>query len=170
MKFRNEEERRDFENLIQGLEADLSPVGILERELVREIAVCFWKIAMADAWLMEDISARRAAAAAVLDSFINSSKTEGNPFSEQKDDVRSAARAGCDLRELIVRVGAEDAPGQDLGVFSPDKTSRMQFMARLGGSGDTIFRYQSAWKRDLHRAIDTLRKLQQARKSPAKLE
>jgi hypothetical protein len=31
----------------------------------------------------------------------------------------------------------------------------LYFQAKLGGFGDTIFRYQNAWKCDLHRAIET---------------
>jgi hypothetical protein len=161
-KFQDEEERADFEKLIRDLEAEYAPVGILEREMVKEIAVCIWKIAIGDSWLMDDVSARREAGAAILDTFMNSSEAAGNPFARQNDEVRSAAQASWDCRELVVSVGGEDVPG----IYADENdTSRMQFQAKLVGSADTILRYQNAWKRDLHRAIESLRKLQQARKA-----
>jgi len=167
LKFQNEEEEADFEKLISDLEAELEPVGILEREMVREIATCIWKIAIADGWLMDDISARRIAAAAVFDIFVKSSNAAGNPFCKQNDQVRSAARAGWDCRELLVKVGGKDQPSVS---YEVSERCRIQFEAKLGASGDTILRYRNAWKRDLHRAIDTLRKLQQDRNSAAKVQ
>jgi hypothetical protein len=166
LEFRDDEERNYFQELASDLETELQPVGILERQLAEEIAVCLWKSAISDGWLMQELYVRRTAAAAVLDVFINSSKTAGNPFSRQDNEVGSAARAGWECRELVVSMGGQQYPERFL---SKDNT-QVQFQAKLGASGDTIFRYQNAWKRDLHRAIETLTRLQQARKAAAKAE
>ena len=169
LKFQDEHEEAEFREFEIGLVEGLEPVGVVERALVEEMAVSYWKTATAEGWMMQDLQSRRRAATAILDVFINSSDSAGNPFSKQQHEVRSAARTGLDCRELIVKVGGNDAPGLvadfDLLNSPENKKAKVQFEAKLGGSADTILRYQNAWKRDFYKALETLTKLQQARKT-----
>jgi hypothetical protein len=79
--------------------------------------------------------------------------------------VASAAELGWDCQELVVRCEKADSE-QDLKIDG-DKTSKSghtQIEARLTTSQDSILRYQAAIKRDLYRAIDTLRAIQRERR------
>jgi hypothetical protein len=163
--FQDIQEEAEFQELVNDLLEEFQPKGVVERALTDEIAVSLWKMATAERWVLEELYSRRNAATAILDVFINSSDSAGNPFSKQEKKVRNAARAGWDCRELIVKVGGNDEPSSmELSFSSQEKKkSRLQFEAKLGDSADTILRYQTTWKRDLYRAIESLRNLQRTR-------
>jgi hypothetical protein len=164
--FQDKQEEAEFQELVNDLVEELQPQSVVERVLTDEIAVSLWKIATAERWALQELYSRRTAATAILDVFINSSDGAGNPFSKQGKKVRNAARAGWDCRELVVRVGGNDEPGplDESLLSSPEKKkSKFQFEAKLGDSAQTILRYQTTWKRDLYRAIESLRKLQRTR-------
>jgi hypothetical protein len=163
--FHDKQEEAEFQEVVNDLVEEFQPQGVVERALTDEIAVSLWKIATAERWVLEELYSRRNAATAILDVFINSSDSAGNPFSKQEKKVRNAARAGWDCRELIVKVGGNDEPSSmELSFSSQEKKkSRLQFEAKLGDSADTILRYQTTWKRDLYRAIESLRNLQRTR-------
>jgi len=171
LRFKDEDDRADFEEWVTDLETYFQPVGPLERELVSEIALSHWKSRMAEGWMMQDLAVRRNAASALLEVFINSWRGAANPFSKQEAEVQTAARAGLHCRELAIKVGGNEAAAlNNIHPMRRDRRnnqSNVQFEARLGDSADTFLRYQNAWKRDLYRAMEALKKLQQGRKPHA---
>jgi hypothetical protein len=164
--FHNQVEEAEFQEILDNLIEDYKPQGVVERVLVEEIAVCLKKIAAAERLAIEDMNSRRDGATAVLDVFMNSSDSAANPFSKQEKRVCDTARGGWECTELVVRVGGKDEPDimDDSFTFGEKKKSTLQFQARLGNSANTIMRYVNTWKRDLYRAIETLRNLQRARR------
>src|SRR6516162_1766714 len=53
--FRNEEEQTEFQSLLDELEEEFQPEGVVERMLVEEIGSCWWKLHVAQSWELEDI-------------------------------------------------------------------------------------------------------------------
>ena len=160
LRFQDASEEREFQKLLEDLKLEFQPIGRMELMLVEEIAVCHWKITVAEGWAQEELFLRRKAATPILDLFFNSSDRAGNPFSKQHDKVRDAARGGWDCRELVVKIG-----GNEHLRFPSDKENRVQFEAKLGNSTDSLLRYETTWKRDLYKAMSTLREMQRGRKA-----
>lgn len=151
--FRDEHEEREFTKFRHELKTDLRPEDSIQTMLVEEIAVCWWKLRMATAWELKEFSGRRSGAKAAVEAYLESSE-DYSPSDWQKH-LQDAANAGWELREMTLRAD-ESSEGAIVG----KKTRTHQFEARLGSAAESGMRYRSAWKRDLYKALEMLRTLQ----------
>jgi hypothetical protein len=164
--FQNGDEEQEFNTLVDDLYEEFKPKGISEALLVEEIATCWWKLRTAAQWGLQDFRSRRKASLAFLNAFNESSDEIGDAISDQHDRLRAAAKSGWECREVLITVGGNKAEGEDEVTGEPTQTSaKTQLQARLGSSGETLLRYETAWRRDLYRAIEILRKIQGARRA-----
>lgn len=139
---------------------------MLERMLVEEIATCWWKLRTAAQWGLQDFRSRRKASLAFLNAFIESSDEIGDAISEQHAKLRAAAKSGWECREVLITVGGSKAEGEDEVTGETTRTrAKTQLQARLGSSGETLLRYETAWRRDLYRAIEMLKDMQGTRRA-----
>ena len=162
--FKNEEEHADFNTMVDDLYEEFKPEGVVERMLVEEIATCWWKLRTAAQWGLQDFRSRRKASLAFLNSFIESSDDIGDAISEQHTKLRSAAKSGWECREVLITVGGNKFAEESKFSGETETRAKTQLQARLGSSGETLLRYETAWRRDLYRAIETLKNMQGARR------
>jgi hypothetical protein len=164
--FQNEEEETEFKTLVDDLDDELKPKGKLEGLLVEEIAAGWWKLRTAAQWGLQDLRSRRKASLAFLNTFIESSEDMSDASSEQHSKLRAAAKSGWECREVLITVGGNKFAEEN--EFSGETTqtrAKTQLQARLGSSGETLLRYETAWRRDLYRAIEVLKDMQGARRA-----
>jgi hypothetical protein len=164
LAFQNEEERADYDRLALDLEDEYNPRGRTELALVEEIAVCFWKLRLLNAWDMEALTNRRNAAQAIVRALAENYAEEQLPLFTRDDGSRSAARLGWDCQELVIRTGTRSSEHEEMNRDDKsDKSGHVQVEAKLNTSMDSILRYGAMVKRDLYRAIGALRKIQRER-------
>ena len=158
LRFQDEEQEREFKKFRHELKADLRPEGAVETMLVEEIAVCWWKVLMATEWELGEFKKSVRTAEAVIEAYVESSQ----PYSSFtcSDDLPEAARDGWECRELTIRVGG----GMSENARSEKEAKLRQFEAKLGSAAESGMRYRSSWKRDLYKALETLRTLQNQRR------
>jgi hypothetical protein len=161
LTFDSDDEREIFEQFRADIQEELAPQGIVENMLVAEIAVSWWKQQVAQRWSMQEISSRRKAAIVILRACAASSGLTVNPFSDS-GTAEGISGSGWDCKELTIKVGAQ-RPDDDLLVEPEEVKPQVQFEAKLGTSAETFLRYESAWKKDMYRALATLKNVQQAR-------
>jgi hypothetical protein len=164
--FQNDQEQAEFNTLVADLYEEWKPTGISEQLLVAEIATCWWKLRTAAQWGLQDFRSRRKASLAFLNSFIESSDDIGDAISEQHAKLRAAAKSGWECCEVLITVGGNKSGEENNFPGETTQTrAKTQLQARLGSSGETLLRYETAWRRDLYRAIEMLQKLQGARRA-----
>jgi hypothetical protein len=164
LHFESDEEEQQFEALLLELEREHQPVGITERALLDDVAVCLRNLGRANEWIQKEMENRRRAAGAILKQLSNNDDGKqlilSDPYSCSSP---GPAQLGWDCHELTVR-NAKDGVKRK-GVFgSGDKTNQLSIEAKLTSSLDTILRYQSAIKRDFYRALAELREIRRERK------
>jgi len=166
LHFLNEEEKMEFSTLLGELEDDLLPVGRTERALVEEVAVCFWKIQMANGWEEEELTNRRNASKAILRTLAENYDGDRLPLFDQRNGSPSPARLGWECQELVIRTGTRNSEleSERNSGDKNGKVGNVQIEAKLNTSLDTILRYQAALKRDFYRAIGALRAIQKERR------
>jgi len=162
--FQDEEEKKEYNTLLDELETEYQASGRTEWALVEEIAICLWKLQILNGWEVQEITNRRKAAKAILRAVAENYDEEQLPLFTKGDGSRSAARLGWDCQELIVRTGTRNSEqDESFAGDTKDKAGHVQIEAKLTTSLDTILRYQAALKRDLYRAIAALRAIQAQR-------
>jgi len=157
----SEERRAEFEALMDQLEQEIKPKGMLQRMLVEEIGVCWWKLQIAQGWALEEIQNRRRASKSVIDTIVEKSGETRFPlFQENESSPPTGLNWDCD--ELFVRSSSrEQTKDKDAVLDDPEqKIARLEVTARLSSPLETISRYETRLKRDLYKAIQTLRSLQ----------
>ncbi len=160
MIFASDEEKTEFENMLQELDRDFRPSGTMQRMLVEDIAVSWWKLHRIQRLQMEELRSRQKAAAAILETFAHASEEVDGILSERPENFNAAARFGWECREPVLRAGgAKSEEEKGSGNDAAEKRGRITFEAKLGNSAETILRYESAWKKNLYRAIATLQEL-----------
>ncbi len=164
--FQNEEEKTEFNMLLEELDDEYQPAGRTERALVEEVAICLWKLQTANGWEIQELANRRKAVKAILRAVAENYDEEQLPLFTKGDGSRSAAQLGWDCQELIVRTGTRNSEQEEASgsMDRTDKSGHVQIEAKLNTSMDSILRYEAALKRDLYRAIRTLRDIQQQRR------
>jgi hypothetical protein len=164
--FVDEEERTEFNTLVDDLEADYQPFGRTEQALVEEIAVCLWKMQKINGLEEKEITRRSEASKAILRSVAANCENKPLPLFVKDDGSCSPAELGWECRELIVRTGNSSSEQEQMfgGEDSTTKTGNVQIEARLNTSIDSVLRYAAAIKRDLYRAVGTLRDMQRERR------
>jgi len=159
--FRSDEEASEFAQLQAQLEKDLRPADTLERILVEEIAVCYWKLRIVVGLEVEDIKTRQVAAGELLRKLISDCDdrltvaSDKGPGSPSRDCVQ---KVGWDCKEVVLSSGnhTDDVLGNELS----DMTGSPRMEMRLGSSLETIMRYEGSVKRDLYKAIEMFQRLQ----------
>jgi len=166
LAFQNEEERQEFDALLNELVDEYRPQGRTEVELVNKIAVDFWKLAEENGWEMEAVAHRRQATVAIMTTLAENYDHEQLPLFTAPDGSHSALRFGWDCQELVVRTGTRNSEEEDqeIGNDRRGKVGHVQIEARLNTSLDTMLRYQAAINRDLYRALGELRSIQRERR------
>jgi len=74
--FQSDEEKREFEEIFEDLQAEQHASGLLERTLVEETAISIWKLRATDGWDIRELANRRSAAKAVLQSVTENNEDE----------------------------------------------------------------------------------------------
>jgi hypothetical protein len=154
--FEGHEDEDEFKEMRAAIWKELDPQGAIEIILAEEIVVSWWKQQSAQRWTLDGLVRRRRASIQVLQACGDLSRLANNPFGEV-DDATFLAGSGWDCGEIVVKVGPEKDGSK---IFpKPD----MQFEAKLGTSAENCLRYETAWKRDMYKALEKLHNLQQCR-------
>lgn len=164
--FENEDQKKEYTELLEQLEEYYEPDGPTEWMLVEEVANCGWNLQGVNVWKSQEINNRRNAAKAILRVVAENYDGERLPLFRTAGGADSPAQLGWDCQELIVRTGTRNFE-QDKPVLGLDKTAKsglVQIEAKLNTSLDSILRYEAALKRDLYRALRTLGEIQQQRR------
>ena len=69
----NEEEETEFRTLMDELDQEFQPKGMLERMLTEEIGVSWWKLQVAQGWELQEIRNRRKASKSVIRALVQES-------------------------------------------------------------------------------------------------
>ena len=164
--FQDEEEKKEYNTLLDELETEYQASGRTEWALVEEIAICLWKLQILNGWEVQEITNRRKAAKAILRAVAENYDEEQLPLFTKGDGSRSGAQLGWDCQELIVRSGTRNSEQADANSSwdKTDKSGHVQIEAKLNTSMDSILRYEAALKRDLYGAIRTLHEIQRERR------
>ena len=170
------EQRAEFRELRHACKKEFSPKGLLERFFMDEIAIIFWKLGITEALQAQELLRRQELADDVGSIFHNDLKLpiSGHdlPLDRGWDCERLVVRAvsGEDTSNSSASRGPAVVQNQVINAFQNSQNSNRQevghleFEAVLGNSLANMTRYQSALKRDLYRAIETLRKIQAERR------
>ena len=166
LAFQNEEERQEFDALLNDLADEYQPEVRTEVELVNKIAVAFWKLAVANGWEMQALAHRRQATAAIMGTLAENYDGEQLPLFTAADGSHSSLRFGWDCQELVVRTGTKNSEEENENTSDDrrGKVGHVQIEARLNTSLDTMLRYQAAINRDLYRALGELRSIQREKR------
>jgi hypothetical protein len=164
LTFRNEAEKTEFDALMDELQREHRPEGVLERMALEEIGVCWWKLQMAQGWELEEIRNRREASTSMIRALVQNSGDTRFPLFQREGGTTAAVGLNWDCNELLVRSSKTDSTSEkEVENERESKTGRLAFEAKLTSSMDTILRYQAALKRDLYKAIHVLAELQATR-------
>jgi hypothetical protein len=167
LRFHTEDEKEEFDRLVQELESEQQPAGRMEQVLIEEAAVCLWKLQAANDWEIRELANRRKAAKAILKSLVENCEGEELSLFDQGDGSHSAAQRGWDCEGLVIRTGTRNSEQEDAFGDKSGKAGYLQIEAKLSTSLDTILRYQGAIKRDLYRALAALRDMRRDREDSA---
>lgn len=165
--FKDEEEEKQYDALLEELEDDNEPEGATEWMLVEEIARCWWKLRDLEGWEIQEFADRRKASRAILRAIRENYDGGEVPLFTDRVGADSAAELGWECQELVVRSSTANSEQQTSGYADQSKTGKAGHTyveARLQTSIETILRYKAALKRDLYRAIRTLREIQRERR------
>jgi len=169
LMFKDEEERLRFEGLYAELEADLAPEGALEKMIVADIAVSWWKLETVHGLQVQELQARQGRAAEILKTFASNAKEMDNYFLSNPKAITTSATAGWECRELSLRnqtSNSKEEKNQYSGNLEGE--GNITFEAKLGSAADSLIRYENLWKKNLYRAISSLREMQADRLGTSK--
>jgi hypothetical protein len=159
--FRNEAEEAEFQALMDDLEKEFRPEGVLERMLAEEMGVNWWKLQIEEGWEVQEIRNRRRASKSVIHTLVQESDGRQFPLFQGEDGSSSASRLKWDCNELVVRRSSREFEKDE--TFDSEKRGHVEIEAKLSTSIETILRYKIALKRDLYKAIRVLGELQDRR-------
>ncbi len=164
--FETEEERQEYDALLNDLMDEYQPEGRTEVELVHKLAFDFWMGAKENGLAMQELVHRCKAAEAIMSRLAENYEDEQLSLFTERDGTRSALQCGWDCQELVVRTGTATSELQKEGMFKErsGKVGHVQIEATLNTSSDTILRYQAATNRDLRSTLGELRSLQRERR------
>jgi len=174
--FSTDEERVEYETTWQRWNGYFHPIGALEEFFVEEVANTHWKLGITEGLETRELSQRQDVCDGIGGLFNGELKLPVSDWDLPVD-------RGWDCERIVVRAIAADdqensntshGPGVLQGqVINTVRTSQnnhhqsgghLEVQAVLGSSLDTMTRYRSALKRDLYRAIETLRTIQAERR------
>jgi hypothetical protein len=167
--FPTDEERTAFKSLLQSCNAEFAPEGFLEHLLVEEIVTDVWKIQIAIGFETRELSARDDVRDQVDGVFHSNLKLPISdwdlPIDKSWECERIVVRAvaGTDTSRSSASRGPAVFQNQVINAVqklqnhNSQEAGQLEVEAVLGSSLEKMIRYQSALKRDLYRAIETLR-------------
>jgi len=157
LSFLDEGEHAEFMSLMDEVHDGLESPSVFERILAEEAAICCWKLRYVHEWELQEMREDRKAARALLLALARS--CDQFPIPVAKSDWRPDASLGLECQDVVIRSGSASSKQEaDLGDEEKTGQSRhLQVVAQLGTPLDRILRYETAIKRDLYRAIATLR-------------
>ena len=166
--FENEDQEKEYTELLEQLEEYHEPDGPTEWMLVEEIANCRWMLQRLNVWKWQEITNRRNAAKAILRAVADNYDGERLSLFTTAEGADSAAQLGWDCQELVVRTGSRNFKNfeqdQPMMMDKTGKSGQVQIEAKLNTSLDSILRYETALKKDLYRALRTLGEIQRQRR------
>jgi hypothetical protein len=162
--FKDEEESAQFEAFCAELGSDLAPQGALEKMMVTDIAVSWWKLQSVHRLQVQELDARQGRAADILNTFGSNAREMDGYFLSQPKALSTSVGAGWECNGLILRQRSSKSKEDDLdygGTF--EGAGNVTFEAKLESAAESLIRYENIWKKNLYRAIKTLRELQEGR-------
>ena len=113
LHFQNEEDKREFEEMLNQFQADQNTSGLLESILVEEAASSIWKLRMTENWDVKELLKRRSTAEAVLQAVAENNADEELLLHNYGEE---AVQRAWYCQELVIRTdsrNAEDAKNED---------------------------------------------------------
>jgi len=174
----SDEERAAFLELRQRCKTELHPKGLIEKFIVEEIATLFWKLGIAEGLEAQELLRRQELSDDVNGIFHKVLGLElpinnyDLPLDRGWDCERMVVRAaaGEDQRNSNTMCGPGFVQGQIVQAVKTSQNSghqkvdHLEIEAVMGSALETMTRYQAKLKRDLYRAIETLRKMHSERR------
>lgn len=176
LELETDEQRLEFDELLQSVRTDRAPEGLIEDCFVEEIAILFWKLGIVGGLEAKELLRRQDLSDEVGGIFNNHLELPIN-----RSDLPIDRSWDCD-RIVVRAVAGEDKSHSNAArgpaVFQKQIISAVQkfenhnrqtaghleIEAVLGSTLEKMTRYQSALKRDLYRAIEMLSKMQAERR------
>jgi hypothetical protein len=175
------EQRVEFRELRQLCKTELRPKGLIEKFIVEEIAIVFWKLGIIEGLEVQELLRRQKLSDGLgsdgLDRIFHNSlklpiSASDLPLDRGWDCDRMVVRAvaGKDRCGSYATSGPAVVGGQMLNAFKTSQNNdhqtvdHLEIEAVMGSALETLTRYQTKLKRDLYRAIETLRKMQAERR------
>jgi len=178
------EQRAEYRALRRYCKTELHPKGLLERFFVEEITNIFWKLGITERLEIQELMRRQELSDGLGSDGLDNIFSNSLKLPISASDLPLAR--GWDCERMVVRAlagqdqcgsNATSGPGVVGGqVVNAFKTSRnnnhqqvdhLEIEAVMGSALETLTRYQTKLKRDLYRAIETLRKMQAERREGA---
>lgn len=175
-----DEQRAEFLELRQCCKTELRPKGLLEKFVVEEIATLFWKLGIVEFLEVRELLRRQELSDDVDSIFRKDLKLPISgydlPLDRGWDCERMVVRAvaGKDQRDSDTMCGPGVVQGQVVQALKSSRNSdhqkfdHLEVEAVIGSALESMTRYQAKLKRDLYRAIETLRKMQAERREGEK--
>ena len=155
VRFKSADEESEFRKLASELEREYNPRTATELMLLDEIAISIWKLGIANDCEFAEFANRGTAARAIAQAF--ASNDLAHPLVSDNGS-ESGAHLGWDCDQMVIRRGSSGADSEDdMEREASVRQAHVGVVVTLKNSTETILRYQAAIKRDLYRAIATLR-------------
>lgn len=157
IRFRDESEKKEFQNSVAELSRHHNPVGRTEQILVEEMAIAEWRWQNVYGWESLEVRNRENTATAIFNGLKENEEAQGL-------SLFAATQQGWSARELSVRTGSRNSGEEEslLGDMT-DKTGHIIVEAKMASSLETLLRYGASIRRDFYKALQVLRQLQQER-------
>ncbi|HEV2396252.1 MAG TPA: hypothetical protein VGS27_04890 [Candidatus Sulfotelmatobacter sp.] len=179
------EQRAEFRKLRRHCKKELHPKGLLEKFVAEEIATIFWKLGLIEPLVFRELSRSQELLDGVDKIFHFSVFHKDLELPIRGDDL--PLDRGWDCERMVVRAivskdqhysktvcGPPISNGQMVQAAKASQkddhqsVDHLEVEAVMGNALETLTRYQTKLKRDLYRAIDTLRKIQAERREGEK--
>jgi len=175
-----EEQRAEFQELLQSCKTEWGPEWLIEKFLVEEIAILLWKLGITEGLETRELSLRQDVRDGVDAVFHGDLKL---PISDwdlpidkgwECERIVVRAAAGKDTSHASTSRGPAIFQNKVINAIQKSQNQdsqeagHLEVEAVLGNSLANMTRYRSILKRDLYRAIETLRKVQAERREGKK--
>ncbi len=176
VEFDTDEQRTEFLELRQRCKTELHPKRLIEKFIVEEIAILLWKLGIVESLEVRELLRRQELPDNVGSIFHKDLELPISdydlPLDRGWDCERMVVRAvaGKDERHSNAMCGPGVVQGQVIQALKSSQNSNhqeidhLEIEAVMGSALENITRYQAKLKRDLYRAIETLRKMQAERR------
>ena len=180
--FNNEEEREQFNELLEELRQDLKPRGAMQEWVVSQIARCVWGLQWLQKRIAVEFNKRESANwATTLREFMGKSNALALPLPSDPGSHSGEHWVPWHAKEVSLKlVGGDhnventhEVSGNDLTYYKDtkdkraktDTVQRFELELKLGDSLETFRRYEAGLKRELLQYLECLERLQ--RRKPA---